>query len=70
MGYITLNTSNDETAVCNLGSINLSNMISDGQLNNAPITFKELEVIRESFQISLEGLYHQRVLYPEITEEE
>ena len=44
--------------------------ISDGQLNNAPITFKELEVIRESFQISLEGLYHQRVLYPEITEEE
>ena len=44
--------------------------ISDGQLNNAPITFKELEIIRESFQISLEGLYHQRVLYPEITEEE
>ena len=44
--------------------------ISDGQLNNAPITFQELEVIRESFQISLEGLYHQRVLYPEITEEE
>ena len=44
--------------------------ISDGQLNNAPITFKELEVIRESFQTSLEGLYHQRVLYPEITEEE
>ena len=44
--------------------------ITDGQLNNAPITFKELEVIRESFQISLEGLYHQRVLYPEITEEE
>ena len=44
--------------------------ISDGQLNNAPITFKELEAIRESFQISLEGLYHQRVLYPEITEEE
>src|SRR5210317_1435680 len=44
--------------------------ISDGQLNNAPITFNELEIIRESFQISLEGLYHQRVLYPEITEEE
>ena len=44
--------------------------ISDGQLSNAPITFQELDIIRGSFQTSLEGLYHQRVLYPEITEEE
>ena len=42
----------------------------DGHLNNATITFKELDTIKESFQVSLEGLYHQRVLYPEITEEE
>src|SRR5215470_6774871 len=32
---ITLNTSDDETAVCNLGSINLANHISDGGLNEA-----------------------------------
>jgi ribonucleoside-diphosphate reductase alpha chain len=32
---ITLNTSDDETAVCNLGSINLINHISDGRLNEA-----------------------------------
>jgi ribonucleoside-diphosphate reductase alpha chain len=30
---ITLNTSDDETAVCNLGSINLLNHIEDGRLN-------------------------------------
>ncbi|NQY73926.1 MAG: ribonucleoside-diphosphate reductase subunit alpha, partial [Candidatus Margulisbacteria bacterium] len=30
---ITLNTSEDETAVCNLASINLSKMIKDGKLN-------------------------------------
>lgn len=30
---ITLNTSDDETAVCNLGSVNLANHISDGGLN-------------------------------------
>ncbi len=30
---ITLNTSNDETAVCNLGSINLAAHIRDGQLD-------------------------------------
>ena len=34
---ITLNTSKDETAVCNLGSINLSNMVADGQLNEEKI---------------------------------
>ena len=44
--------------------------IADDQLSKAPITFEELSIIKDSFQKSLEGLYHQRVLYPEISEEE
>ena len=44
--------------------------IADNQLSKAPITFQELSIIKDSFQKSLEGLYHQRVLYPEISEEE
>ena len=44
--------------------------INDGQLLNAPITFQDLEKIKQSFQASLEGLYHQRVLYPEFTKDE
>jgi len=44
--------------------------ISDDQLQNSPLTFKEITLIKDSFQKSLEGLYHQRVLYPESTEEE
>ena len=32
---ITLNTSDDETAVCNLGSINLLHHLQDGRLNDA-----------------------------------
>ncbi len=39
-------------------------------LQNSPLTFKEITLIKDSFQKSLEGLYHQRVLYPESTEEE
>lgn len=35
---ITLNTSDDETAVCNLASINLANMIKDGRLDEAKIS--------------------------------
>lgn len=34
---ITLNTSHDETAVCNLGSINLANMITNGALDEKKI---------------------------------
>ena len=34
---ITLNTSIDEVAVCNLGSVNLSQHITDGQLDEAKI---------------------------------
>jgi ribonucleoside-diphosphate reductase alpha chain len=34
---ITLNTSNDETAVCNLGSVNLGNMITNGVLDEKKI---------------------------------
>lgn len=40
---ITLNTSNDETAVCNLASINLSQMVENGKLNEAKIE-KTLEI--------------------------
>jgi len=34
---ITLNTSKEETAVCNLASINLANMVTDGRLDEAKL---------------------------------
>jgi putative nucleotidyltransferase with HDIG domain len=67
---IFMNEDADEEKIRNVIEEIFNEKISDGQLSNAPITFQELDIIRESFQISLEGLYHQRVLYPEITEEE
>ena len=60
----------DEEKIKNVIEEIFNEKITDDQLSNAPITFKELSIIKESFQKSLEGLYHQRVLYPEITEEE
>ena len=67
---IFMNEDADEEKIRNVIEEIFNEKISDGQLSNAPITFQELDIIRESFQISLEGLYHQRVLYPDITEEE
>ena len=67
---IFMNEDADEKKISNVIEEIFNEKISDGQLSDAPITFKELDTIKESFQVSLEGLYHQRVLYPEITEEE
>ncbi len=60
----------DEEKIANLVTEIFDEKINDGQLDNAPITFQDLETIKQSFQASLEGLYHQRVLYPEFTNDE
>ena len=67
---IFMNEDANEEKIKNVINEIFEEKIADGQLSNAPITFKELDIIKNSFQESLEGLYHQRVLYPEITEEE
>src|SRR5918997_5227223 len=45
---ITLNTSKDETAVCNLGSINLKAHVADGKL--------DLELLRDTIRIAMRML--------------
>ena len=60
----------NENKISNIIEQIFNEKISDGQLQNSPLTFKEITLIKDSFQKSLEGLYHQRVLYPESTEEE
>ena len=55
---IFMNEDADEEKIRNVIEEIFNEKISDGQLSNAPITFKELDIIRESFQTSLEGLYH------------
>ena len=65
-----LNEDADEEKITNVIEEIFAEKISDGQLDNAPITFSDIDKIKQSFQKSLEGLYHQRVMYPEISEEE
>lgn len=40
--------------------------LSEGQLETADLTFKDLDTISMSFCKSLEGMYHKRIEYPEI----
>lgn len=39
-------------------------VINDGQLDECPLTLKELAVILATFQKTLEGIYHNRIEYP------
>ena len=41
----------------------------DGQLDECPLTLKDLEIIAESFIRTLNGVYHTRIQYPEKDEE-
>mgnify|MGYP005685838665 CR=1 FL=1 len=59
---IFMNEDADEEKIANVINEIFEEKIADGQLNNAPITFQELNLIKNSFQESLEGLYHQRIL--------
>ncbi len=40
--------------------------LQDGQLDEAPITLKELETVTQSFLFVLGGFYHDRIAYPEL----
>lgn len=39
--------------------------INDGQLSNCPLTFRQIQIIKESFLGILKGVYHSRIEYPD-----
>ncbi|MEG1661008.1 MAG: hypothetical protein RR332_00700, partial [Clostridiales bacterium] len=38
--------------------------IDDGQLQECPLTFRDLAQISQSFLMVLSGMYHSRIIYP------
>jgi membrane-associated HD superfamily phosphohydrolase len=38
--------------------------VNEGQLSHCPLTFRDLQLIKESFLTVLMGIYHHRVEYP------
>lgn len=39
--------------------------ISEGQLSNCPLTFRQIQLIKKAFLTILVGVYHSRIEYPE-----
>ncbi|MCQ2344215.1 MAG: HDIG domain-containing protein [Paludibacteraceae bacterium] len=46
----------------------VTSQIMDGQFTDAPITFRDLQIAKESFKEYLLNIYHSRVAYPEIND--
>src|SRR6056297_2821868 len=49
----------------NLVNRMVDDRVSEGQLSHCPLTFRHLQVIKETFLNILVGVYHSRVEYPE-----
>lgn len=48
----------------NLVNRMVDDRVSEGQLSHCPLTFRDLQVIKESFISILVGVYHSRIEYP------
>ena len=49
----------------NLVNRMVDDRVSEGQLSTCPLTFRDLQVIKETFLNILVGVYHSRIEYPE-----
>jgi hypothetical protein len=43
----------------------INGKMDDGQLSEADLTLKELEIIINTFVKTLQGIYHSRIKYPD-----
>ncbi|MDR3253045.1 MAG: HDIG domain-containing protein [Tannerella sp.] len=55
----------DESIKARIDKI-IDSQIADGLLNNAPLTFKDIGVIKSVFLERLKTIYHTRISYPEL----
>lgn len=56
----------DEKSIRDLVNKIVNSQIADGLLNNSPLSFKDVEIVKETFINRLKSMYHTRVSYPEL----
>ena len=45
----------------------IDSQITDGQFKNAPISFRDVETVKNVFKEKIKNMYHSRIVYPELT---
>lgn len=61
---------NSKEAITNLVHKLIDQQVSEGLLKNAPITFKDIEDVKEIFCDKLISMRHARIAYPELKKDE
>ena len=56
-------------AINNLVDKIIDTQIADGLLKEAPISFRDVETVKETFKKRLSTIYHSRVVYPEMNKD-
>lgn len=59
-----------EESVRSLVNKIIDGQIADGLLNNVPLTFKNIQEIKDVFVDKLVSIYHSRIAYPDLKEKE
>jgi putative nucleotidyltransferase with HDIG domain len=48
----------------------IDTQLADGHFKNAPITFRDIQLVKDVFVEKLKTIYHSRIAYPELKKEE
>ena len=48
----------------------IDGQIADGQFKDAPISFRDVETVKEVFKEKIKNMYHARIVYPELNQEQ
>ena len=44
----------------------IDSQIAEGEFKDAPITFRDVELVKSVFKDKIKNIYHNRIKYPEI----
>ncbi len=58
-----------EQSISNMVDSMIDSQIADGQLKDAPISFKDVETVKKVLAAKIKNIYHTRITYPELKNE-
>ena len=58
-----------EMSISNMVDSMINSQIADGQLKDAPISFKDVETVKKVLADKIKNIYHSRITYPELNKE-
>ncbi len=58
-----------EESINEMVEIMIDNQIAEGEFKDAPITFRDVELVKSVFKEKIKNIYHNRIKYPDIVKQ-